>query len=79
MRESGLSSPAVFWRRRRGQSRKNTVGRIRGGGLVAQRGVDTMAGQVTSRGFRQLEHLDHLETLNVGFTRFSDSDLLFVP
>ena len=36
MRESGLSSAAVFWRRRRSQSRKNTAGRIRGRGQAAK-------------------------------------------
>ena len=42
MRESGLSSAAVFGRRGRSQSRQNTAVRIRGGGLVAQRGVNAM-------------------------------------
>ena len=34
VRESGLSSSTVFRRQRRSRSRRNTVGRIGGGGLV---------------------------------------------
>ena len=34
VRESGLSNSTVFWRLRRSRSRRNTAGRIGGGGLI---------------------------------------------
>ena len=40
VRESGLSSSTVFRRQRRSRSRRNTVGRIGGGGLIVQCTMD---------------------------------------